>query len=66
MFPEFRSGRAPILVATDVASRGLGKYLAVNDVCQQYDNYLLQDCSSLRNSHRNRIERFYMFCILTL
>jgi superfamily II DNA/RNA helicase len=23
---EFRSGKAPILVATDVAARGLGKY----------------------------------------
>ena len=25
MFPEFRANRAPILVATDVAARGLGK-----------------------------------------
>lgn len=26
-FPEFRGGQAPILVATDVASRGLGELL---------------------------------------
>lgn len=25
-FPDFRSGKAPILVATDVAARGLGTY----------------------------------------
>lgn len=25
-FVEFRSGKAPIMVATDVAARGLGKY----------------------------------------
>lgn len=27
IFAEFRDGRAPILVATDVASRGLGLFL---------------------------------------
>ncbi len=29
---EFRSGKAPILVATDVAARGLGKWFASVDV----------------------------------
>ena len=29
---EFRSGKAPILVATDVAARGLGKWFRTGDV----------------------------------
>lgn len=27
IFSDFRNGRSPILVATDVAARGLGKFL---------------------------------------
>jgi superfamily II DNA/RNA helicase len=27
LFAEFRNGRSPILVATDVAARGLGQFI---------------------------------------
>lgn len=29
LFSEFRQGRSPILIATDVAARGLGMYIAL-------------------------------------
>ena len=41
VFSEFRTGRAPICVATDVASRGLGRkedlfnYLRIKDAVKQ-------------------------------
>lgn len=32
-FPEFKFGKAPILIATDVASRGLGQYNPLHSFC---------------------------------
>ena len=39
---EFRSGKAPILVATDVAARGLGKsvMLMLTQFCESSSRYI--------------------------
>lgn len=37
---EFKAGRSPILIATDVASRGLGMFLSL---CKRYDRMLQRD-----------------------
>lgn len=50
---EFKSGNSPIMIATDVASRGLGKCFIVS-VCFsfpsfQFESWSLQDCLSCLN-----------------
>ena len=35
MLGEFKSGRSPILIATDVASRGLGVYSSLRQALRQ-------------------------------
>jgi ATP-dependent RNA helicase DDX5/DBP2 len=36
VFQEFKTGRSPIMVATDVAARGLGKTLNLNLLIIEY------------------------------
>ena len=61
---EFRTGKSPILIATDVASRGLGKCLCATQPASQPHN-ASSLCQRIVYRQRTKSQRLYM-CTLSL